>query len=324
MRVKFLVIDQSAAERILVSGALVREGYEVTAAASVEEALDTVQNHRLNVDVIVLSSETQAASIHNWWSQAQEAFSGIPLIALGTGTNFPATVSISRPVDTVQLVDQARKLIDGTRMPDEQGDPSTLTARAVKEVAVEQPMVAQAVGATLIQGAEGDAARAGSLPGPVAMTAMTGDGGKDDDKPDEVRPGGLGDAGQEVLESLQNLLDSGLSDLREERAAEAAANTPVAPPGEIPAPTPAPTLPDQLAGLPIERVEEIVSDIAREVVERVVWETVPAMVLKVVNEKQAEQDQLFIEVVERVVWETLPDVATSIVKDEIARLTNED
>lgn len=321
MRVKFLVIDHSAPERILVSGALVREGYEVTATASVEEALNAAQTTRSRVDVIVLSSETQAVSGDRLWSRAQEAFSGIPIIALGMEAGFPAAISLPRPVDNARLIEQARKLMDGTRMPDEQGDMPTMKTRATREVVLEEP-VAQAVGVQVSQeaAAEGDAA----MSRPLEMTATAGGRGGDDDSPDEVRPGGLGDAGQEVLESLQNLLDSGLSELREERAAEAAANQPVTPPGEAPPSAPSPNLPEQLAGLPIERVEEIVSDIAREVVERVVWETVPAMVLKVVNEKQAEQDQLFIEVVERVVWETLPDVATSIVKDEIARLTSED
>ncbi len=80
----------------------------------------------------------------------------------------------------------------------------------------------------------------------------------------------------------------------------------------------------EIAGLPAGQVEEIITRIAREAVERVVWETVPVMVEKVLSEKSALQDQLFVQVVERAVWETLPRIAEAQVQEEIVRLRKEE
>ncbi|MBI5137603.1 MAG: hypothetical protein HZA24_09780 [Nitrospirae bacterium] len=80
-------------------------------------------------------------------------------------------------------------------------------------------------------------------------------------------------------------------------------------------------LPRAIAGLPIEQVERIVAQVAREVVEQVVWETVPLMVARLLSEKQAHQDQMFAQIVERAVWESLPALAESRIQAEIHRLS---
>ena len=76
-----------------------------------------------------------------------------------------------------------------------------------------------------------------------------------------------------------------------------------------------------MAGMTPEQVQEIVARIARSVVEKVVWETVPPLVNQLIQERQAEQDRMFAQIVERVVWETVPPMAESIVKQEIRRLS---
>jgi len=83
-------------------------------------------------------------------------------------------------------------------------------------------------------------------------------------------------------------------------------------------------LPGQVAGLPLARVEEIIADVAREVIERVVWDTVPHMVAQALSQNRAEQDKLFTQIVERAVWETLPEIATSKVQAEIERISEGD
>ncbi len=82
-------------------------------------------------------------------------------------------------------------------------------------------------------------------------------------------------------------------------------------------------LPDNIAGLPIGQVERIIADVARQVVEQVVWETVPAMVAKVLSERKSQQDRMFTQIVEKAVWECLPALAESKIKAEIARLSED-
>jgi len=83
------------------------------------------------------------------------------------------------------------------------------------------------------------------------------------------------------------------------------------------------TLPDDIAGLPMEKIERIIADVAREVVERVVWETVPALVAKALSDSQEEQDKMFSQIVEKAVWETIPALAETRVTAEIQRLSED-
>ncbi len=144
------------------------------------------------------------------------------------------------------------------------------------------------------------------------------------------------DSGEEVFEHQRPMADPSaipgenpladvmLSDGSVPLGTEASQHTPPSStaPSVIRAAGRAAELPDNLAGLPMEQVERIVADTVREVVQQVVWETVPMMVAKILSENQSHQDKLFTQIVEKAVWECLPALAKSQVQAEISRISN--
>lgn len=174
------------------------------------------------------------------------------------------------------------------------GATATVPAQAVLDTPVNTDELVMQV---RIQLAESGAAPADA---PAAQGGITG-----------LEDTGKAETPADVMANLQHLF--------EERAKAAA---------EVPGAAGAPSAEESLEGarfgdMGMEEMRGIVGRIAREVAEKVVWETVPSMVAQVISEKQAEQDKLFKQIVEKVVWETIPEIAEAQVKAEIRRIAGD-
>ncbi|MFQ5508624.1 MAG: hypothetical protein ACE5FN_04710 [Leptospirillia bacterium] len=294
MPLNILLIDENLAESTLVNTTLSREGYVVTTTHSLEDGHAALNDH--GCDMLLLSDTVEQNALAGWWKETEEKLKAIPIVLLGTtdkGT-VPLREALPTPIDTQALVRAVRTHLG----PAEPSPSLSWLPDSLKEGSEEIVEMERMLG--WAEGDEDDEdpvnlgifteEEATTLP-PNAPEAPDGDA--------------LGDTLTTRIESIDG----------DDKAPRAAAQP------TTPAPESAPAVPIDFGGLPPERVEEIVTGIAREVVERVVWETVPHMVAKVLSESRAEQDKLFSRIVERVVWETVPTIAERGVTSEIQRLS---
>jgi len=302
MPLKVLVIDPNAAASTLVHNTLAREGYEVSTAASLDEALTVIKD--AGVDLVLLSSEADPEGLEGWWAREGDSLGQVPLLLLGDGAQgvVPAAGTVGTPIDADDLLDKVRGQLGA---PEAAGNLAWLPD-ALKEASAEIAEMERLLGWTSIATdlAKGAPAEAD----PVTLGIFTEEEmqAAADAEVEESRPPEAGTAEE-------------ASDAPAERPAATGAKAKRAPAAE-PARDPV----GPVAGLPPERVEQIIAELAREAVERVVWETVPAIVARFISQNRAEQDALFTRIVERVVWETVPEIAEAQVKAEIRRISEGD
>lgn len=317
MPLRVLVIDPNAAATSLVHHTLDREGYEVATAATLDEGLSAF--HDTPADLVLLSSEAEPDRLEGWWQDgAADALEHTPILVLGDGAEgvVRAAGTVPTPIDADDLVAQVRGQVGAPEPPGNLAWLPDALREASDEIADMERLLGWPGGREAAALAEGQdpvslgiftEAEVHGTPAPAAEPAPEAEAGE--------APPAEREAPAEVAE---------------EAHAEAPAAEPEAPEPEAePAPKgpaskvrPQPAVP--LAGVPPERVEQIVADIAREAVERVVWETVPSMVARYISQSRAEQDRLFTQIVERVVWETVPEIAEAQVKSEIQRISEGD
>jgi two-component system response regulator MtrA len=110
-RPRALVVDDDAALRMLIRVNLELEGFEVTVAATTDEALDAVRAHR--PDVVLLDVHLGSHETHGL--RAHLRADGIP-VALVTGSadvdeyRDAADAVLSKPFSPQALVELARRL----------------------------------------------------------------------------------------------------------------------------------------------------------------------------------------------------------------------
>jgi len=303
MPLRVLVIDPNAAASSLVHHTLGREGYEVATAATLEEGLSAF--NATPADLVLLSSDAEPDRLEVWWHEhAADALKHTPILVLGEGAEgvVAAAGTVPTPIDADDLVAQVRTQVGA---PEPAGNLAWLPD-ALREASEEIADMERLLG---WPGGAREAAALSEGQDPVSLGIFT---------EAEVHGAPTGEP----------------APAPEEVRAEAAAPFEAAPPGparadEAPVPKgPASKMRVQpaaaFAGVPPDRVEQIVADLAREAVERVVWETVPSMVARYISQSRAEQDRLFTQIVERVVWETVPEIAEAQVKSEIRRISEGD
>jgi len=319
MPLRVLVIDPNAAATSLVNHTLGREGYEVATAASLDEGLSAF--HDAPADLVLLSSETEPDRLEGWWQEgAADALKHTPILVLGEGAEGIVTAAgtVPTPIDADHLVAQVRSQVGAPEAPGNLAWLPDALREASEEIADMERLLGWPGGREAAALAEGQ--------DPVSLGIFTEAEVHGATAPAEV-PAETAEAGPEPSEP-EEAAEANAEP--EAPAPEEAAAPPEPPAGEeAPAPKgpaskvrPQPAAP--FAGMPPDRVEQIVADIAREAVERVVWETVPSMVARYISQSRAEQDRLFTQIVERVVWETVPEVAEAQVKAEIRRISDGD
>jgi hypothetical protein len=310
MPLKVLLIDPNAAASSLVHRTLAREGYEVATAESLDEGLTAFSDHA--ADLVLLSTEAGAEALEGWWQRAGETLGQVPVLLIGGGAEgaVPSAGTVGTPIDADDLLDKVRGQVGA---PEAQGNLAWLP-EALKEASDEIAEMEKMLGWNAA-----DAPEPGAEADPVSLGIFT---------EEEAHPEGA--APEPDAAEAAEAVAEGTDRIGEEAAPTTAAVSKGARPAPEAAPEGAPEAAPardgavSVAGLPPEQVQRIVADLAREAVERVVWETVPAMVARFISESRAEQDKLFSRIVERVVWETIPEIAEVQVKAEIRRISDGD
>jgi CheY-like chemotaxis protein len=324
MPLRVLVIDPNAAAASLVHHTLGREGYEVATAATLDAGLS--QFNALPADLVLLSSGAEPERLPEWWHEAaSDALKHTPILVLGAGAEgvVSAAGTVPTPIDADDLVAKVRSHLGA---PEPTGNLAWLPD-SLREASEEIADMERLLG---WPGAGREAASLAEGQDPVSLGIFTeaevhgmpapaqgeGHGTSGPGATGAEAAGTPAEAAAEV--STESVAVSG-GDAPAEPSRRGEAAGPKGPASKV---RPQPAAP--FAGVPPERLEQIVTEIAREAVERVVWETVPAMVARYISQSRAEQDRLFTQIVERVVWETVPEIAESQVKAEIERISEGD
>lgn len=328
MPLRVLVIDPNTAAVSLVHHTLEREGYEVATAAGLDEGLSAF--NALPADLVLLSSAAEPERLPGWWHEgAADAMRHTPILVLGPGAEgvVPAAGTLRSPLDADDLVTQVRSHLGA---PEATGNLAWLPD-ALREASEEIADMERLLG---WPGVAREAASLAEGQDPVSLGIFTEAEVHGTSAPAQGEGHGAPAPAAAAAEAEAEGTPAPAEPEAEaepeapaETRAAAAGHAPAEPPrrGEPGPPKgpaskvrPQPAAP--FAGVPPERVEQIVAEIAREAVERVVWETVPAMVARCISQSRAEQDRLFTQIVERVVWETVPEIAEAQVKSEIRRI----
>jgi hypothetical protein len=304
MPLKVLVIDPNAAASTLVHDTLQREGYEVATANSLEEGLAAFRDAA--ADLVLLSSEADPDGLEGWWAREGDTLGQVPLLLIGGGAEgvVPAAGTVDTPIDADDLIGKVR---DQLGPPEAAGNLAWLPD-ALKEASDEIAEMERLLGwsSTPVEKGAVEA-------DPVSLGIFT--------EEEMQAAAGAEAAAPEVQDEDDETAEE--ADEAPERSRATGTRAKRGPGTEAAAePVREPLGP--VAGLPPEQVEQIVADLARQAVERVVWETVPAMVARFISQNRAEQDALFTRIVERVVWETVPEIAEAQVKAEIRRISEGD
>jgi CheY-like chemotaxis protein len=317
MPLRVLVIDPNAAATSLVHNTLGREGYEVATAATLDEGLTAFND--MPADLVLLSSEAEPDRLEGWWQEgAANALEHTPILVLGQGAEgiVRAAGTVPTPIEAEELISQVRGQLGAPEPPGNLAWLPDALREASEEIADMERLLGWPGGREAAALAEGQdpvtlgiftEAEVHGAPAPAAATAAEAQA------PEAEAEAPVAAEEEDPAEAVV------------ETAAPESPNSPEGAPtpkGPASKVQPQPAMP--LAGVPPERVEQIVADIAREAVERVVWETVPSMVARYISQSRAEQDRLFTQIVERVVWETVPEIAESQVKSEIRRISDGD
>jgi hypothetical protein len=327
MPLKVLVIDPNAAASTLVSNTLAREGYEVASAATLDEGLAAFEGSP--ADLVLLSADVEPDALAGWWRRAGDAMGQVPIVLIGDGPAgvVPAADTLATPIDADDLIHKVQGQVGRAESP----AGLAWLPESLKEASEEIAEMERLLGWSAVPegGASGEA-------DPVSLGIFR----RDEVAAPEAENESSAEPDAEAAEApgaeaapTEEAADAEV--VEPEPAPEAAAEPEAAPEAEAegapePEPVPEPAAAtgtrakaplEPVAGIPPERVEQIVTELAKEAVERVVWETVPAMVARVISESRAEQDKLFSQIVERVVWETVPEIAESRVNAEIRRIS---
>jgi hypothetical protein len=302
MPLKVLVIDPNAAASTLVHNTLAREGYEVATAASLDEGLAVIRD--ATVDLVLLASDADPDGLKGWWDREGDALGHVPVLLIGDGAegDVPAAGTVGTPIDADDLLDKVRGQLGA---PEAAGNLAWLPD-ALKEASAEIAEMERLLGWTSV--ATDLAKSVASDADPVTLGIFT---------EEEMQAA----AQAEAEEGPPARREAPEADADEAEARPAATGAKAKRPA---AAEPARDPVGPVAGLPPERVEQIIAELAREAVERVVWETVPVLVARFISQNRAEQDALFTRIVERVVWETVPEIAEAQVKAEIRRISEGD
>ncbi|MDH5525803.1 MAG: hypothetical protein OEY97_00670 [Nitrospirota bacterium] len=307
MPLKVLVIDPDSIRSGMIQQAMDPDELSVVLTPTLEQGLGALLKGGFSL--MMLSAGFGSPSLTAWWNQAEAVARGIPTVLLGGGDpgGVPITMVMPDPLDPQFMLAQVR---------DQLGIRPKPKARPA-EVAPPAPPVAQEMNQAAAPVPPGDplaALKGGGLGGSPLVSPAA---------PDMSAP----DAPQEEFQEAGFLEPTSLDD-SEAPPLEAPPAPPFAAPVDMPpiespsAETASGEVEMEMAGMTPERIQEMVTEIARKTVEKVVWETVPPLVNQLIQEKQAEQDRVFAQIVERVVWETVPPMAESIVKQEIRRLSD--
>jgi hypothetical protein len=314
MPLRVLVIDPNAAASTLVNETLGREGYEVATAASLDEGLSRF--NEMPADLVLLSGAAEPERLEGWWREgAGDALKHTPILVLGEGTGdvVPAAGNVPTPIDADDLVAQVRTQVGA---PEPTGNLAWLPdalREASDEIADMERLLGWPGGPAPAPGAGAEAAALAEGQDPVSLGIFTEDEVQGARPSAEPEPSEAGET-PEAAEAAQG--EETAEEALEAARAEDAKPAPKGPASKV---RPQPAAP--IAGIPPEQVALIVADIAREAVERVVWETVPSIVARYISQNRDEQERLFTQLVERVVWETVPEIAESQVRTEIRRIS---
>jgi CheY-like chemotaxis protein len=327
MPLKVLVIDPNAAASTLVSNTLAREGYEVASAASLEEGLAAFEGNP--ADLVLLSAEAEPDALEHWWARAGDTMGQVPIVLIGDGPAgvVPAADTLATPIDADDLIHKVQGQVGRAETP----AGLAWLPESLKEASEEIAEMERLLGWSAVPegGPSGEA-------DPVSLGIFHQDevaapeAEAEPDAAEAPAEEAAQESAQEPAEAAEVVDIEAVAEPEpepEETAAPEASPEAEAEPQPVPEPKGAatgtrPKVPlEPVAGIPPERIEQIITELAKEAVERVVWETVPVMVAQVISQSRAEQDKLFSQIVERVVWETVPEIAESRVNAEIRRIS---
>lgn len=326
MPLKVLVIDPNAAASTLVSSTLAREGYEVASAATLEEGLAAFEG--APADLVLLSAEAEPDALEGWWRRAGETMGQVPIVVIGEGMAgvVPAADTLATPIDANDLIHTVEGQVGRAEAP----AGLAWLPESLKEASDEIAEMERLLGWSAVPeggpSGEADPVTLGIFREDEVQVTVESEAAPSEPEAagEETPPETAAEGGDDTPEPE--------ADAPAEVEAPAEVTAPEAEPVAEPEPEPVATATEArskasmepVAGIPPEQVAQIVTELAREAVERVVWETVPAMVARVISQSRAEQDKLFSQIVERVVWETVPEIAESRVNAEIRRINEGD